>query len=140
MSLQYSPMSEDSDDNRYCEIPINISSSQTDSLPTSPVSPHRYQRPFSALSSSGTTACPSHGCTLAAVACAQPRQRGSDSEGQFPSSPSDIYQTQLRHPPYCQCSPDGYQIQPQCLSLNAWRGVVDGHHHRIFHGCGLGHC
>lgn len=90
MSLQYSPMSEDSDDNRYCEIPINISSSQTDSLPTSPVSPHRYQRPFSALSSSGTTACPSHGCTLAAVACAQPRQRGSDSEGRFPSSPSDI--------------------------------------------------
>ena len=96
MSLQYSPMSEDSDDNRYCEAPINTSSlsPQTDSLPTSPVSPHRYQRPLSgALSSStGTTACPSsHGCTLAAVTCAHPRQRGgSDSEGRFPSSPSDI--------------------------------------------------
>nr|CAN68834.1 hypothetical protein VITISV_022162 [Vitis vinifera] len=28
-------------------------------------------------------------------ACAQPRQRGSDYEGRFPPSPSDIYQTQL---------------------------------------------
>lgn len=85
-------MSEDSDDNRYCETPLNTSSSQIDSLPTSPVSPHRYQRPLSALSSSSSaTACPSsHGCTLAAVTCAQPRQRGSDSEGRFPSSPSDI--------------------------------------------------
>ncbi|WJZ94209.1 hypothetical protein VitviT2T_013086 [Vitis vinifera] len=41
---------------------------------------------------------------------------------------------------HCQLSPDGYQIQLQCLFLKALRGVVDGHHHQICHGRGLGHC
>nr|POE96763.1 hypothetical protein CFP56_27429 [Quercus suber] len=62
MSFQYSPMLEDWDDSRFCENPINTCSSQPDSIPTSPVSPYSTQ----------------------------PRQRGSDSEGRFPSSPSDI--------------------------------------------------
>ncbi|KAH9730681.1 hypothetical protein KPL70_009729 [Citrus sinensis] len=66
MSMQYSPMSEDSDDSRFGEPPGNSCSSQSDSLPTSPVSPH------------------------SSVTSSQPRQRGSDSEGRFPSSPSDI--------------------------------------------------
>ncbi|KAA8543043.1 hypothetical protein F0562_021462 [Nyssa sinensis] len=91
ISLQYSPMSEDLDDSRYCDTPINTCSSQPDSVPTSPVSPYRYQRPISGFSSaSPTTSYPSYGCSLPAVASSQPRQRGSDSEGRFPSSPSDI--------------------------------------------------
>nr|XP_008369064.2 putative protein TPRXL isoform X2 [Malus domestica] len=84
MSLQYSPMSEDSDDSRFCENPINTCSSQPDSVPSSPVSPYRYQRFPSTCPSS------SHGCTVTNFNCSQPRQRGSDSEGRFPSSPSDI--------------------------------------------------
>ncbi|KAF8394635.1 hypothetical protein HHK36_020849 [Tetracentron sinense] len=91
ISSQYSPMSEDYEDSRYCETPINTSSTQPDSLPTSPVSPYRYQRPLTGFSStSPTTSYPSVGCTLATVAFSQPRQRSSDSEGRFPSSPSDI--------------------------------------------------
>ncbi|OVA02565.1 hypothetical protein BVC80_9091g72 [Macleaya cordata] len=91
ISLQYSPMSEDSDDARCSETPPNTSMVQSDSLPTSPVSPHRHQRSFSSFSSTTpTTSYPLLGCNLASVACSQPRQRGSDSEGRFPSSPSDI--------------------------------------------------
>lgn len=91
MSLQYSPMSEDSDDLRFCETPVHSCSSQPDSLPSSPVSPCRYQRPQNAFSSASSTSLnASHGFTVSAVACSQPRQRGSDSEGRFPSSPSDI--------------------------------------------------
>ncbi|KDP28232.1 hypothetical protein JCGZ_14003 [Jatropha curcas] len=91
MSLQYSPMSEDSEDSRFCETPTNICSSQPDSLPTSPVSPYRYQRPFGGFSCApSTSSYPAHGCTVNSVTCSQPRQRGSDSEGRFPSSPSDI--------------------------------------------------
>lgn len=86
MSLQYSPMSEDSDESRYCETTTNSCSSQPESLPTSPVSPYRYQRPLSAFSSApSTSSTASYGSTVS-----QPRQRGSDSEGRFPSSPSDI--------------------------------------------------
>lgn len=85
ISSQYSPMSEDSDDSRYCDTPTNNCSS--DSLPTSPVSPYRYQRLPSVFSSTPpTTSYPPHG----SAGCSQPRQRGSDSEGRFPSSPSDI--------------------------------------------------
>nr|ACU23048.1 unknown [Glycine max] len=88
MSLQYSPMSEDSDDLRFCETPVHSCSSQPDSLPSSPVSPHRYQRPQNALPSAPSSSSnASYGST---IACPQPRQRGSDSEGRFPSSPSDI--------------------------------------------------
>ncbi|KAK9201928.1 hypothetical protein WN944_017137 [Citrus x changshan-huyou] len=91
MSMQYSPMSEDSDDLRFGEPPGNSCSSQSDSLPTSPVSPHRYQRPLSGFSSApSTSSYPSHGCSVSSVTSSQPRQRGSDSEGRFPSSPSDI--------------------------------------------------
>ncbi|KAK4282547.1 hypothetical protein QN277_013909 [Acacia crassicarpa] len=86
MSLQYSPMSEDSAESRYCETTTNSCSSQPESRPTSPVSPYRYQRPLSAFSSAPSSSSnASHGSTVP-----QPRQRGSDSEGRFPSSPSDI--------------------------------------------------
>ncbi|XP_020235504.1 uncharacterized protein LOC109815254 [Cajanus cajan] len=101
MSLQYSPMSEDSDDLRFCETPVHSCSSQPDSLPSSPVSPHRYQKPQNALLSSAapsSSSNASHSSTVCTVSCPQPhsqpqpqpRQRGSDSEGRFPSSPSDI--------------------------------------------------
>lgn len=85
-------MSEDSDDSRFCEPPINTCSSQPDSAPTSPVSPYRYQRPLSGFSSAPSTSSHHlHGSAVAATVTApQPRHRGSDSEGRFPSSPSDI--------------------------------------------------
>ncbi|BBH06577.1 hypothetical protein Prudu_018269 [Prunus dulcis] len=91
MSLQYSPMSDDSDDSRFCENPINTCSSQPDSVPSSPVSPYRYQRPLTGFPSTcSSTSQSSNGCTVTNFNCSQPRQRGSDSEGRFPSSPSDI--------------------------------------------------
>lgn len=93
ISLQYSPMSEDSDDSRFCDAPTNTSSSQSqpDSGPSSPVSPYRYQKPLSVFHSAPSTSShPPHGCALATITCSQPRQRSSDSEGRFPSSPSDI--------------------------------------------------
>ncbi|KAK7356350.1 hypothetical protein VNO80_15620 [Phaseolus coccineus] len=92
ISLQYSPMSEDSDDLRFCETPVHSCSSQPDSLPSSPVSsPHRHQKPQNVLSSAPySSSNASHGSTVSAATCPQPRQRGSDSEGRFPSSPSDI--------------------------------------------------
>ncbi|CAK9145198.1 unnamed protein product [Ilex paraguariensis] len=91
MSLQYSPMSDDSDDSRYYETPTNTCSSLPDSVPTSPVSPYRYQRPLGGFASGPpTTSYSTHGCTPPAATSPQSRQRGSDSEGRFPSSPSDI--------------------------------------------------
>lgn len=91
MLMQYSPMSEDSDDSRFCDATINTSSCQADSAPSSPVSPYRYQRPLSGFySAPSTSSQSSHGCSATAITCSQPRQRGSDSEGRFPSSPSDI--------------------------------------------------
>ncbi|KAL2323692.1 hypothetical protein Fmac_028071 [Flemingia macrophylla] len=93
MSSQYSPMSEDSDDLRFCETPVHSCSSQPDSLPSSPVSPHRYQKPQNVVSSASPSSSSnaSHSSTVCTVTCSQPRQRGSDnSEGRFPSSPSDI--------------------------------------------------
>ncbi|XP_008454306.1 uncharacterized protein LOC103494744 isoform X2 [Cucumis melo] len=90
MSWQYSPMSEDSDDCRFCETSTNLFPSQSDSsVPTSPVSPYRYQRPFSGMAPSNGTNT-SLGCSTSPVTSLQPHQRGSDSEGRFPSSPSDI--------------------------------------------------
>lgn len=90
MSWQYSPTSEDSDDSRYCETPMSSCLSHSDSLPTSPVSPYRYQRPLNGFCSTPSTGSyPSHG-NVTAVACSPSRQRGSDTEGRFPSSPSDI--------------------------------------------------
>lgn len=89
MSSQYSPMSEDSDDCRFCETSTNLFTSQSDSsVPTSPVSPYRYQRPFSGTTPSTATNT-SLGCSTSTAPSLQPH-RGSDSEGRFPSSPSDI--------------------------------------------------
>lgn len=82
ISLQYSPMSEDLDDSRYCETQLNSCSSQPDSVPTSPVSPCRNQRTPNGFSSIAMTSF--------SITSSQPRQRGNDSEGRFPSSPSDI--------------------------------------------------
>ncbi|KAJ6404130.1 hypothetical protein OIU84_012340 [Salix udensis] len=89
LSLQYSPMSEDSDDSRFCETPVNSCSPQSESFPGSPVSPYRQQRSHCEFSSAPpcSSSFSSHGCS---VPSSQPRQRGSDSEGRFPSSPSDI--------------------------------------------------
>lgn len=89
-------MSEDSDEARFCEDPItSTSSSQPESRPTSPVSPYRYQRPFTSTvsyHSSVSHTCPASVSTNAATTTSTPqsRQRGSDTEGRFPSSPSDI--------------------------------------------------
>ncbi|MBA0762594.1 hypothetical protein Gotri_012185 [Gossypium trilobum] len=90
MSWQYSPMSEDSDDSRFGEAPMNTCLSHSDSMPTSPVSPYRYQRPLNGFcSTSSTSSYPLNG-NVSTVSSSQPRQRGSDTEGRFPSSPSDI--------------------------------------------------
>lgn len=86
MSLQYSPMSEDSDDSRYYET--NTYSHQPESRPTSPVSPYRSQRSVAGASSCHPST--SYGCPAPPTTSSQPRQRSSDSEGRFPSSPSDI--------------------------------------------------
>ncbi|GER44344.1 hypothetical protein STAS_21233 [Striga asiatica] len=91
LSVQYSPMSEDSDDLRYHESPTrNTCSSQPESAPTSPVSPHRGQKPLSAYIASSSTTYP---CATSSAMSPLPRQRGSDNEARFPSSPSDICHT-----------------------------------------------
>lgn len=90
LPLQYSPMSEDSDEARFCEDPITSTSSsqQPESRPTSPVSPYRYQRPLTSTASHHSHSCPASMSTNATTP--QSRPRGSDTEGRFPSSPSDI--------------------------------------------------
>ncbi|KAF5745905.1 hypothetical protein HS088_TW06G00070 [Tripterygium wilfordii] len=89
--LQYSPMSEDSDDSRFCDTPINTCSSQPDSLSSSPVSPYRYQRPLSGFPPTpSTSSYPSYSSTVPSVTGSQSRHRSSDTDGRFPSSPSDI--------------------------------------------------
>ncbi|KAF8090131.1 hypothetical protein N665_0485s0006 [Sinapis alba] len=94
LPLQYSPMSEDSDEARFCEDPItSTSSSQPNSRPTSPVSPYRYQKPLSSTishHSSSSHTFPTTNATTTTTTTPQSRQRGSDTEGRFPSSPSDI--------------------------------------------------
>ncbi|CAM8980761.1 unnamed protein product [Rhodiola kirilowii] len=87
---QYSPMSEDSDESRYSETMSINGSSQPESVPTSPVSPCRYQKQLNAFAPGSTLSPSSHGGCFSAGPCPQPRQRGSDSDGRFPSSPSDI--------------------------------------------------
>ncbi|XP_023743842.1 uncharacterized protein LOC111892014 [Lactuca sativa] len=95
LPLQYSPMSEDLDEFRYCESNAcspSPSPSQTDSQPTSPVSPYRFQKLPSTFSPgpTTTTTTTSSGYYPPPPPTSQGRQRGSDSEGRFPSSPSDI--------------------------------------------------
>lgn len=86
--ISYSPMSEDSDDSRYYESSTNTCPSQPESAPTSPVSPYRCSKPLNGFVPGPTTASyPSHSSIISS---SQPRQRGSDTEGRFPSSPSDI--------------------------------------------------
>lgn len=82
-------MSEDLDDARYCETPMSACSSQSESRPTSPVSPYRYKPVGAFCSSPPSTSQPPSGCN-ALSGSSQPRQRGTDTEGRFPSSPSDI--------------------------------------------------
>ncbi|KAL6515936.1 hypothetical protein OROGR_019241 [Orobanche gracilis] len=96
-SVQYSPMSDDSDDSRYYyESSANTCSSPlSESAPSSPVSPHRGQKPLSNyISACPTTSYPPHPSNNnnnnSPAMSAQPRQRGSDTESRFPSSPSDI--------------------------------------------------
>ncbi|KAL3652912.1 hypothetical protein CASFOL_002593 [Castilleja foliolosa] len=90
LSVPYSPMSEDSDDSRYYESSLNTCPSQPESAPTSPVSPYRGQKPLNTyIASSPTTSYPCNNNSSTAMS-QQSRQRGSDTEGRFPSSPSDI--------------------------------------------------
>ncbi|WVZ96547.1 hypothetical protein U9M48_042175 [Paspalum notatum var. saurae] len=88
---QFSPMSEDSDDYRCYDPQLNPSGSQSDAMispSTSPMSsPHRHQKPQSALLPSNSYPLPS--CSLSSVVCSHAR-RGSDNEGRFPSSPNDM--------------------------------------------------
>ncbi|XP_071718814.1 uncharacterized protein [Rutidosis leptorrhynchoides] len=86
LPLQYSPMSEDLDECRYYESNVcSPTPSLPDSQPTSPVSPYRFQRLAATTFSPG----PSYP-GAPAVTPSQARQRGSEPEGRFPSSPSDI--------------------------------------------------
>lgn len=119
IALQYSPMSEDSDDCRYCENPLSATIPQSDvlSTPTSPVSPHRYQNPFTTVTPA--VQYPLNTYHTVAPVCSHPRQRGSDSEGRFPSSPNDMCHTtdlrraallrsvQMRTQPHC---PAAYEL------------------------------
>ncbi|KAL4572163.1 hypothetical protein LXL04_018932 [Taraxacum kok-saghyz] len=92
LPLQYSPMSEDLDECRYCESnTCSPSPSQTDSQPTSPVSPYRFQKLPSTFSPGpNTTTTTTYYPGAPPASATQARQRGSESEGRFPSSPSDI--------------------------------------------------
>lgn len=134
VTAPYSPMSEDSDDPRFICDPNASSPVHPDlaSRPTSPVSPHRHQKPLCALFSGGNP-YPLPGCTLPSVLCSHPRQRRSDSDGRFPSSPSDMCHTadlrrtallrsvQMRTQPNCSASHGG-QSDVQNLE--------EGEHHR----------
>ncbi|KAI0510787.1 hypothetical protein KFK09_011396 [Dendrobium nobile] len=93
IASQYSPMSEDSDDSRFCENPISSTvHSEATTSNTSPVSPHRHQR--TQIGPVTTMFPPLPSCTLAAVVCSHSRQqRGSDNDSRFPSSPNDVCHT-----------------------------------------------
>ncbi|KAG5251886.1 protein TPRXL [Salix suchowensis] len=68
LSLQYSPMSEDFDDSRFCETPVNSCSPQSESLPGSPVSPYRQQRSHCGFSSAPySSSFSSHGCSVVSL-------------------------------------------------------------------------
>ncbi|XP_039847507.1 uncharacterized protein LOC120706849 isoform X2 [Panicum virgatum] len=92
MSTQYSPMSEESDDYRYYDTQVNTNGNQTDTISspsTSPISSHRFQRPYTWFSSENPYPLPS--CSLVAVICSQARRgSGSEHEGRNPCSPNDM--------------------------------------------------
>ncbi|XP_074571651.1 uncharacterized protein LOC141828177 isoform X2 [Curcuma longa] len=140
IALQYSPMSEDLDDCRYCENPLSSTIPQSDvmSTPTSPVSPHRYQNPFTTVAMA--VQYPLNTYHTVAPACSHPRQRGSDSEGRFPSSPNDMCHTtdlrraallrsvQMRTQPHC---PAAYELSFNSGQENM-QSADDGEDHRSF--------
>ncbi|XP_031486588.1 uncharacterized protein LOC116255024 [Nymphaea colorata] len=90
----YSPMSEDSDDSRCCEPSLSTSIAQTDSCsrPTSPVSPcrHHHRSGFGCTTIPTTFTASSLCIPSLVMGNSQQRQRNTESEGRFPSSPSDI--------------------------------------------------
>ncbi|XP_066308893.1 uncharacterized protein [Miscanthus floridulus] len=93
MSMQYSPMSEESDDYRYYDTQVNTNGNQTDVLgnsSTSPASsPHRPQKLHTWFSSACPYPLPS--CSLPAVVCSPARRGcGTEQEGRIPSSPNDM--------------------------------------------------
>jgi len=134
VAAPYSPMSEDSYDPRFtCDPPFSSPvHSDVVSRPTSPVSPHRHQKPFFGLFSS-VNPYPLPGCTLPSVVCSHPRQRRSDSEGRFPSSPSDMCHTaDLRKAALLRSVQ--MRTQPNCSAVHGGQGDVqnleEGEHHR----------
>lgn len=128
-------MSEDSDDCRYCENPLSTTVRQSDvaSTPTSPVSPHRHQNPFTSAATGGQYPLNTH--HTASPAYSHPRQRGSDSEGRFPSSPNDMCHTidlrraallrsvQMRAQPHC---PAAYELSFSSSGQENLQGVEEG--------------
>lgn len=93
MSMQYSPMSEESDDYRYYDTQVNTNGNQTDvpgNSSTSPASsPHRPQKLHTWFSSACPYPLPS--CSLPAVVCSPARRGcGTEQEGRIPSSPNDM--------------------------------------------------
>ncbi|CAH8306427.1 unnamed protein product [Eruca vesicaria subsp. sativa] len=133
LTLQYSPMSEDSDEARFCEDPItSTSSSQPNSRPTSPVSPYRYQKPFTSTTSyhsSNSHSCPTTNATTTTTP--QPRQRGSDTEGRFPSSPSDIcHSSDLRRTALLRSVQ--MRTQPCGIASSSGTSSVDGEERMCF--------
>lgn len=150
ISLQYSPMSEDSDDSRCCEISTNTCSSHSESIPTSPVSPYRCQKPQTGFAPGPPST--SHGCIVSSVASTQSRHRGSDNEGRFPSSPSDICHSadlrraallrsvQMRaHPlelsqfesPYSPGQESGNNMESEEQTCSCAKAVLDENEHQI---------
>uniref|UniRef100_A0A0D9WD13 Uncharacterized protein n=1 Tax=Leersia perrieri TaxID=77586 RepID=A0A0D9WD13_9ORYZ len=148
MISQYSPMSEDSDDYRCYDTQLNPNGSQTDAMvspSTSPMSsPHRFQKPQSALLSANPYPLPS--CSLSSVVCSNPR-RGSENEGRFPSSPNDMchgadlrktallrsVQMRVQGPHAYELSFCGRQEQEQEHAHDH----DDEHHHEHLEGLGL---
>lgn len=93
ISEPYSPMAEDLGYSQLCETSLNSSLVHSDVVrnPPGPISPHMHQKTLTGFSSANPYPLP--GCTFAAVVCCRPCQHRSNSEGRFPSSPSDVRHT-----------------------------------------------
>lgn len=133
ISMQYSRVSEESDDYRYYETQVNTNGNQTDVLgnsSTSPASsPRRVQKLHNWFSSACSYTLPS--CSLPAVVCSPaPRGCGTEQEGRIPSSPNDMchggdlrraallrsVQMRAQSPHPCDVLPSGGHEQEQGLS------------------------
>ncbi|KAL4202495.1 hypothetical protein AMTRI_Chr02g221400 [Amborella trichopoda] len=93
LTSPFSPMSEDSDDSRYCDL-IHQQDMCTGTRNT--VSPHRHHigGPHITYSSMPLSNSPSSPCsTLLQMAYSHSRPRTPESESRFPPSPSDICQS-----------------------------------------------